>query len=712
MNSLQLLPALEVGGVERGVVDLAKAMKRCGEGMVVVSSGGALVGTLHKLGIPHYTLPVHKKSVFSLAMVDKIVRIIERERVDIVHARSRVPAWLGWLAARKAHVPFVTTCHGYYSAHGFSRVMGWGKRVIVISRTIGRHMIDDFGVEPDCVRLIHRGIDLEQFPYAAGKYLHRPKMLKVIQVGRFSPIKGQVEFLKALHRVRSEIPQVEAWLVGAEEKGKQKYTALIHRTIEQLGLSSCVKLLGIRRDIASLLTEADLLVLPTLTPEAFGRVIVEAGAVGTAVVATRVGGVLDIIDEGQNGLLVPPGNIEAMAEAMTSMLADRPKAGEMAAALRDKVTREFTLEQMVEKTRQVYREVLNDRKILVIKLGAMGDLILTTPSLRMLREKFPTARISVAVDKNLASLVSRCPYVDEIIPVKRKQLTRPLYLLKLAKQLRRDHYDIAVDLQNSKWTHLLAYLAGIPLRYGFRRGHLGFLLNRPEIYFRLPESPVRNQFRILSKLGIKDFDERLELWSDPASQRQVQELFRECGADLTAKRIALVIGSSPSWPSKRWPVSHFRDLIRELGREAGVHIFLIGTREEEDLARELMGESSGNVFNWVGKTTPQDLVSLMPWMDVAVTGDTAPLHVAAAMGVKIVALFGPTDPKRHMPPGEGALALSRHLPCQPCYRGTCSHEVPFSCMRKIPVDEVLEVIRRHLAHPRTGQVRAAGVSKP
>ena len=129
MKTLQILPSLEVGGVERGVVDLAKAMTAAGHKTVVISSGGSLVQELQRMGVIHYELPVHEKSLLTLRLVSQIVTIIRRENVDLVHARSRVPAWIGWLAARFAGVPFVTTCHGYYSTHLLSRVMGWGKRV-------------------------------------------------------------------------------------------------------------------------------------------------------------------------------------------------------------------------------------------------------------------------------------------------------------------------------------------------------------------------------------------------------------------------------------------------------------------------------------------------------------------------------------------------------------------------------------------------------
>ena len=214
MKSLQILPSLNVGGVERGVIDLARAMKRRGEPCVIISSGGELVKELEKIGITHYRLPVHKKSMEALGLVPKIAEIIRRENIDIVHARSRVPAWLAWLAARQTNRPFVTTCHGYYSTHFLSRVMGWGKYVIAISRIIGRHMIDDFGVSPNRIRLIHRGVDLSQFSFSPKTCNIKERPFRIINIGRFSPIKGQVEFLHAVHELRKQIQQIEVESTG------------------------------------------------------------------------------------------------------------------------------------------------------------------------------------------------------------------------------------------------------------------------------------------------------------------------------------------------------------------------------------------------------------------------------------------------------------------------------------------------------------------
>ncbi len=698
MKILQILPSLELGGVERGAVDFARALKRRGHECVVISSGGELVKELQKMGTQHYELPVHQKSIFSLGLVSRLAEVIEREKIDLIHARSRVPAWLAWFAARRTGRPLVTTCHGYYSKHLLSRVMGWGKRVIVISNVIGRHMIDDFGVSPEKIRLIHRGVDLAQFD-AAKKYPEKstgPKKFRVINVGRLSPIKGQFEFLQAVHELRRSVPDLEVLIVGSENGNKYKYTELLHRTIQQLNLGSCVKLLGTRRDIPELLAQSDLLVLSTIVPEAFGRVIIEAGAVGTPVVATKQGGVLDIIDHEKNGLLVTPGDTKEMAEAMRRIAQDPEKAGEYAKNLKQKVQAEFSVDQMTDKTLKVYEEVMAEKKILVIKLGAAGDLILAVPSLRMIRERFPQAKIFLMTDQKIAGLVSQAPYLDDMILVNRAKLSNLSYLLKTAKKIRREGFDISVDLQNSKWTYGLAFLGGVRERYGFARGKFKFLLNRPDQGFGIVDTPVRHQFRILSKLGVRELDEELELWADPKAEERLKEMLPETEAEKDVKWIGMVVGSSPSWPSKRWPPEYFQELAARLTADGKCRVALIGSKEDAVWAEKL-SETREGVVSLIGKTSLTDLVALVKKMDVMVTGDTAPLHIGAAFQTKLVAIFGPTDPKRHMPPSRSATVLAKHLACQPCYEGKCTNPDELACLKQISVEEVYQAVRKQLA---------------
>ncbi|OGW88777.1 MAG: lipopolysaccharide heptosyltransferase II, partial [Omnitrophica bacterium RIFCSPHIGHO2_12_FULL_44_12] len=670
MKIAQILPELNVGGVETGTVDLAKALKKRGDEPYVISNGGSLVEELVKFGIPHLELPVHQKSITSLALINKIASFLERERIDIIHARSRVPAWLAYMAVRRTHCDFVTTCHGYYSKHFFSRVMGWGKRVIVISHSIGRRMIDDFQVPPERITLIHRGVDLEQYKFQSDKYDERPQdRLKIINIGRITPIKGHTEFIRAVHLLSKRFSNFEVWIVGAADQSKEGYFEDLKMIVSRLGMSDKIKFLGARKDVPQLLSQADLLVLSTKIPEAFGRVLIEAGAVGTAVCASRIGGILDVIEDQKNGLLFSPQNMEEMAMSMERLLRNRALSKKYAHALHEKVVQYFNLDQMVTKTQQVYEEVRQQKKILITKLGAMGDLVLAVPSFRMIRQRYPKAHISLLVEPKFVSMMQSNPYLDEIVTFdRRKHRTKWQRLLKVAKRLGKYNYDMSIDLQNNWKTHLISFLARIPKRFGFRRGWLGFLLTHPVVARddRLP--PVQHQYQILRRAGINQFDDTMELWTNPQADEVILERLRKQGYHASKPVVGFVVGASPNWQTKRWPLERFVELADRLIKKANCQIILIGADDDQELSKHFDQLESKNVFNFLGKTSMLELLSLIKRLDVMITGDTAPLHIGNAFGVKLVALFGPTEPKRHMPPGDEHIVLVKRITCQPCYR--------------------------------------------
>ena len=163
MRILQLLPNLDLGGVERGTVDLAKSLVKDGHHSVIISNGGALLKELEGTNIKHYSLPVHRKSFLSIfSLINPVRQIIKDEEIDLVHARSRVPAWIGYWAAKKENIPFITTAHGFYRRHWGSRVMGFGKQVIVVSSPLKKYMKQNFRIPENRLRLIHRGINFEK----------------------------------------------------------------------------------------------------------------------------------------------------------------------------------------------------------------------------------------------------------------------------------------------------------------------------------------------------------------------------------------------------------------------------------------------------------------------------------------------------------------------------------------------------------------------
>jgi glycosyltransferase involved in cell wall biosynthesis len=358
MKILHIVPALETGGVETGTIDLALKLKKTGQDIVVVSNGGRLVGDLEKNNILHIKLPVHKKSPLALFLVARIACIIKTQNIDIVHASSRVPALIGFLACKLAGTPFVTSCHGFYSRSPFSYVMGWGRLVMVISKAIEKRMRDAFNVPKEKIRLVYRGVDLSKYDYYPDKYNRQKESLTVINIARLTPIKGQYEFIKAMKRVVDKIKNIEIWIVGGLEPGKSRYLETLKNLTRELGMQKHVKFLGKRGDISSLLKQSDCLVLSTKVPEGFGRTVIEAGATGTAVCASDIGGIKEIIDDGISGLLFPPGDEKDMSEALLKMLNDAGLRRKCASNLRKKVEESFTLDEMARRTLAVYEEAV------------------------------------------------------------------------------------------------------------------------------------------------------------------------------------------------------------------------------------------------------------------------------------------------------------------------------------------------------------------
>ncbi|MDD4909775.1 MAG: glycosyltransferase family 9 protein [Candidatus Omnitrophica bacterium] len=697
MNILQIVPELNVGGVETGTIDLAKYLVRQGHKVVVISAGGELVAGLEASGAKHYSLPVHRKSLISiLKTIGKVARVIRDENIRIVHCRSRVPAWIGYFAARITDTIFITTCHGFYSTHFFSSVMGWGKLIIAPSQAIARHMIEDFGVLRQRVRIVPRSVDLERFRFIPPRDRDW-SCFNIGIIGRLSPIKGHIDFLKAVSKVLRQHPAIKVWVVGDAAPGKQPYKEEIGVMVRRLGLSHCTEFLGNQKDIPGVLSQLNMLVMATTTQEAFGRVIIEAHASGVPVVATRVGGVVDIVDDGKTGLLVSPNDPEDMHRAMMKIIKDEKLRSSLVYSAYEKVKRDFNVELMVSNTLKVYEEAGSKFNVLIIKLGAVGDIILSVPALRAVRKNFKkdNYKIACVVGKEARELLDRCPYIDELILYDYKGKDKGVRgLLKTGKLLRKKYTDFVIDLQNNRTSHILSRLSMSLKRYGYDNGKFSFLLNRK---VRWPEkrlSPVEHQFRILRMLGIELEDDRLELWPKDEDRRRVEDFL---GSQFLARPKYLAgmnIGASGRWQSKQWPKEYVVKLIDGLSN-IGVRCILTGQERHLPEAKELyaMARAQSKPIIACGKTNLNELACLIEKCDVFITQDSAPMHMAAALGVPFVAMFGPTDPVKHLPPAEKCVLLKKDLACSPCYKPKCKDAL---CMSGITVNEALEAVEKLL----------------
>lgn len=370
---LQILPALESGGVERGTVDLALYAAKHGYTSMVASSGGTLVKRLDAHGVKHFKLPLHSKNPLTMAINSiRLASIIKKQGVNIVHARSRAPAWSAERAAKTTGAHFITTFHGTYGISGplkqsYNSVMTRGERVIAISEFIAAHLKEEYDVPEERIRVIHRGVDLDTFsPEAvererllAMQAQWKPqKYLPVIFLpGRFTRWKGHDFLLDAL----AEIPHHDYTCVMAgDDKKHKEYRKELLEKIELLQFRGHVSLFTHVDDMSAAYLLSDIVVSSSIEPEAFGRVAAEAQAMGKIIIATDHGGAKETVIPGKTGWLVPPGDAKALAEALQEAISMKEaKRQKMADAAMAHIKKDFSLEGMCQKTLRLYEEVLS-----------------------------------------------------------------------------------------------------------------------------------------------------------------------------------------------------------------------------------------------------------------------------------------------------------------------------------------------------------------
>ena len=371
---LQVLPALGVaGGVERGTVDVAKALVAAGWRAVVVSQGGPLVRELERAGAIHVTLPLASKSPrVMFKNIGRLREVIAEHGIDIVHARSRAPAWSAEAAAKRSGVHFITTFHGVYSLglpgkRFYNAVMTRGERVIAISHFIADHMVRTYRVDPGKIRTIHRGVDIHQFDPArvsqeriislANQWRLPEERHIVLLPGRLSSWKGQNVLIEALARLRRK--DIFAILLGIGA-GSSKLRDEIEGAIVRARLEESVRLIDDCRDMPAAYRLADVVVAPSTRPEAFGRIAIEAQAMGRPIITTDHGGGRETVIHGATGVLVPPGDAGALAAAISQIIAldgaSRDRLGRQAI---DHVRAHFTNDVMCAATLAVYHELLS-----------------------------------------------------------------------------------------------------------------------------------------------------------------------------------------------------------------------------------------------------------------------------------------------------------------------------------------------------------------
>lgn len=374
---LQVLPELNQGGVELGTIEIASELQKRGIENYVASEGGRMEPALERLKVKHFVLPLKTKNIFKMYLNSlRLAKIIKKYNINIVHARSRAPAWSAYWAAKRCGVHFVTTFHGTYGLGPkgikkiYNKVMTFGERVIAISGHIKQHIMKNYGVSEDKIRLIHRCVNMENFDVENTSAERMIKFLETYEIpedkplitliGRLTNWKGQKVLLKALELIKDE--DFCALLIG-DDQGRTKYSDELKAMVEKFGLEGRVYFIRHIADIPAVMMTSDVVLSTSIEPEAFGRIAIEGQSMGRIVVASDIGGSKETVIDGVTGRLYKYDSAEDLAEKLRWALhlsnVEREKIGE--AAIKN-VKEHFTKQIMCDKTISVYEEILNSKK--------------------------------------------------------------------------------------------------------------------------------------------------------------------------------------------------------------------------------------------------------------------------------------------------------------------------------------------------------------
>ena len=364
MKVVQILPELNAGGVEGHVLELAGFLASQGHESIVISNGGNMVERLEQRGVRHVIMPVHRKSLRSLFQVRKLRAWLRDEKPDIVHAHSRVPAWIAWLALRSIPADkrpkFVTTVHGFYSVNAYSAIMTQGDRIIAVSESVREYIHRNYPkVDPKRIEVIPHGIDpttyhpefkpsadwLAQWQSEHSELTNKQLLLLP---GRITRLKGHGDFFQLIKKLKQAGHPVCGLIAGNTHPKKHAYLDELHQQAESLGITNDIVFLGHRSDLRELMAVSDIIMALSQQPESFGLTVLEALSLGKPVVGYNYGGVGELLNALYPAGRIPPGSSSELFLTTTQILKNpsQPSQSEL-----------FTLEKSLASTADIYELV-------------------------------------------------------------------------------------------------------------------------------------------------------------------------------------------------------------------------------------------------------------------------------------------------------------------------------------------------------------------
>jgi len=373
---LQILPELNQGGVELGTIQVAEALTNKGYKNYVASLGGRMEHQLERLGVRHIKLPLKTKNPIKILInAYKLTKIIKEEGINIVHARSRAPAWSAYIAAKKAKVTYVTTFHGTYGLGPlkikriYNRVMTLGKKVIVISSHIKKHVMKYYNIPEERLVFIHRCVDVEKFNPKKISQERQKTMIEqyeiptdkkiILLIGRLTRWKGQELLIDALAKIKDR-DDFHCVFTG-DDQGRTEYSQGLIQKIKDNDMNSMFTFIKHTDDVPALMKVCDIVVSASIEPEAFGRIAAEGEAMGKIVLASNIGGSLDNLKDNVTGRHFISGNADDLSQKIIWALElNETQRREISKNAQNYIKENFTKEIMCDKTLKLYQELINE----------------------------------------------------------------------------------------------------------------------------------------------------------------------------------------------------------------------------------------------------------------------------------------------------------------------------------------------------------------
>ncbi len=704
MNVLLLGTHLKIGGIASYVYSLAKALRDRGHNVLCVSSGGEMVHELKKEGIRHKTLDIKTKSELSpkvLLAIPRLISLVKDEGIDIIHAHTRVTQVTASIVSRITRIPYVTTCHGFFRPRFFRRMFKcWGNRSIAISDAVGRHLAEDFKVPVNKIVLIYNGIEIDRFKNKPSRevreYLKKTLKLKrgivIGAIGRFSSVKGYNHLIEAFSKLYHKYKDVQLLIVGqGPEEGALK------RLASDLGIAEEVVFAKPRFHTQELFSIIDIFA-STSIQEGLGLSLAEAMASGTPVVATDVGGVSSLVKNGDTGLLVRSKDTDAFRDAMLLLINDTELKERLVKGARRLVERHFSLDHMADKVEKLYRGVVSEslsmNRILIVTVNWLGDVLFTTPFIKAIKRRYPESYIACMVVPRAREILEGNPNVDEVIIYDEDGREKSLLgKLKLIWRLRRSKFDGAFILHRSFTRALMVALSNVEKRIGYGTKNRGILLTKTIEEPDMPCHKIEYFLHIAKECGADTNDKDYEFFVNKADEETIDKLLKEKGINKTDRMVILNPGGN--WPPKRWPKEHFAQLADMLANKLNLKVVITGAFKDKKLVKYIQDSTDADLVDLSGSTSLKMLGALMKRAQLVVSSDSGPMHLAASVRTRVIALFGPTSDALTGPYGTSEFTvIKREIDCQvPCYEYNCRDH---KCMRSITVDEVYEKAKEML----------------